>query len=296
MFSTGYVVLLVDDEPDVLEVSKLAMKGFRVFGSRIKLHTASSKAEAVKLYDSVLTTQDGQCVVAAAFIDVVMESDSAGLDLCRYIREEKGNLETQIFVRTGQPGTAPERSVIDRYNISGYFTKVEATDDKLYSLTVSGCRQYEVLSTGRVISQLANAVVAATSREEIAGILDYVLQALPSDSTGQTHQLVDPRVCFLIDGEIVARHPSLSEQEVASARAALAGAGAVSLSADGDRYVIDAQRFVLQVAGGPDRAEVTYVACIPGQVPPTFPTQMHALARPLATLWKRAGREVGVGV
>jgi hypothetical protein len=40
---------------------------------------------------------------------------------------------TTIYVRTGQPGLAPERDVIDRYDINGYFSKAETTEDKLYS-------------------------------------------------------------------------------------------------------------------------------------------------------------------
>ena len=36
---------------------------------------------------------------------------------------------------------SPERAVLDRYDINGYFTKAEATEDKLYSL-VKSVRQY----------------------------------------------------------------------------------------------------------------------------------------------------------
>jgi CheY-like chemotaxis protein len=289
VFSTGYVVLLVDDEPDVLEVSKLAMKSFKVFGNRIKLHTAPSAEKALELLRTTLTTPDGSSVVAVAFVDVVMESDQAGLELCRYIREEQHNLETQIFIRTGQPGSAPERSVIDRYNISGYFTKVEATDDKLYSLTVSGTRQYEMLSTGRVISEMVNAVVGAGSREEIAGILNYVVGSLPSDATGAAHQLVDPRVCFIVDGDVIAKHESFGDAEVAGALASLSGKPGTPVGDDGSAYASDGKHFLLTIPATPDRAEVQYLAAIPGgEVPPTFAPQLAGLLRPLSTLWRRA--------
>ena len=49
MFQTEWPVLLVDDDPDVLAVSKLAMKSFEIDGVPIKLFTATSKDEAVKL-------------------------------------------------------------------------------------------------------------------------------------------------------------------------------------------------------------------------------------------------------
>ena len=35
---------------------------------------------------------------------------------------------------------APERAVIDRYDINGYVSKIEATEDKLYTLVKSGVR------------------------------------------------------------------------------------------------------------------------------------------------------------
>ena len=127
MFQTEWPVLIVDDDPDVIAVSKLAMKNFIIDGVPIKLFAASSKAEAVELLSGPL---GGAALpyISVAFIDVVMEFDQAGLDLCRHIRETMMNRLTQIYIRTGQPGIAPEREVIDRYEIStGTF---ESGDDR----------------------------------------------------------------------------------------------------------------------------------------------------------------------
>ena len=106
MFQTEWPVLLVDDDADVLAVSELAMKSFEIDGVPIRLFTARSKAEAVELLSGRL----GALLlpyIAVAFIDVVMETDRAGLELCRYIRETQQNRLTQIYIRTGQPGVAP---------------------------------------------------------------------------------------------------------------------------------------------------------------------------------------------
>ena len=40
-------VLLVDDEPDVLNVSKLAMQDFTVYGLPVRINTAASMADAL---------------------------------------------------------------------------------------------------------------------------------------------------------------------------------------------------------------------------------------------------------
>ncbi len=73
-------------------------------GLPLKLHTAASKADVIDYLDE----EPGlSSAMAVAFIDVVMETDSAGLDLCEYIREELKNKRMQLFIRTGQPGLAP---------------------------------------------------------------------------------------------------------------------------------------------------------------------------------------------
>ena len=47
MHLNEFHVLLVDDEPDVHEISRLAMRHFKVYGLPIRLHSAHSKAEAI---------------------------------------------------------------------------------------------------------------------------------------------------------------------------------------------------------------------------------------------------------
>ncbi len=143
MFFNEWNVLVVDDEPDVLAVTRLALRDVKVYGLPVKIHTAGSKAEAIELLKGPLSLQGSpEPIVAVALVDVVMESDSAGLELCRYIRGEANGHSVQLYIRTGQPGVAPERSVIDNYDISGYFTKVELSEQKLYTLVKSGVRQW----------------------------------------------------------------------------------------------------------------------------------------------------------
>jgi len=51
MFQHSYPVLLVDDDPDVLSVSKLALRSMTVFGVPLNVSAASSKAEAIEMLD-----------------------------------------------------------------------------------------------------------------------------------------------------------------------------------------------------------------------------------------------------
>src|SRR4051794_14112667 len=125
MLQKEWPVLVVDDEPDVLAVTRLVLKDVHVDGVPIKLYTAASKAEAIQ----ALTSSAGPPAspyFAVVLVDVVMETASAGLEVCDFLRNNLKNKTTQLYVRTGQAGLAPERAVIDRYDINGYFTKVES--------------------------------------------------------------------------------------------------------------------------------------------------------------------------
>jgi len=128
-------LLVVDDEPEVHSVTRLALKGFEFLGKQLKVHSANSAAEAKEILL-------GGIDFAMALIDVVMETDHAGLNLVRWIRDEQKNLNIRLVLRTGQPGQAPEREVITNYDINDYKEKTELTSNKLYTLTYSCLRAY----------------------------------------------------------------------------------------------------------------------------------------------------------
>ncbi|MBZ8142524.1 hypothetical protein CLD22_21810 [Rubrivivax gelatinosus] len=128
-------VLLVDDEPMVHEVSRLILAGLRFEEREIELLVAGSAAEARELL--------GQHPdVALALVDVVMETDDAGLLLVQHIRQRLGNADMQIVLRTGQPGVAPEADVMHGHEINGYFLKTEITAQRLNSIVITGLRAY----------------------------------------------------------------------------------------------------------------------------------------------------------
>jgi CheY-like chemotaxis protein len=168
MFLTEWNVLVVDDESDVLAVTRLALRDVKVYGLPVRIHTASSKLDAIELLNGPLTLPgSSQPIVAVALVDVVMESDHAGLELCKYIREEVGGHSVQLYIRTGQPGVAPERAVVDDYDISGYFTKLELSAQKLYTLVKSGVRQWFTSWYALVIEEFtANIAAHSGSRKE----------------------------------------------------------------------------------------------------------------------------------
>ena len=279
MFEKEIPVLLVDDDPDVLAVSKLAMRSFEVFGLPITTYTATSKAEAIELLTSrfALQAQVG-AKLNVAFVDVVMETDTAGLELCDYIRNTLGNKFTQLYVRTGQPGMAPERTVIDRYDINGYFTKAEATEDKLYTLVKSGVRQAYFTGLSLALSNvLAGVIAASDSHAEMREAL--------TRSWGMWD--VDFKIGYGIGDTTVVR--GFDEAEFARLRDELDSQEGKPIGRSGnDKVVVDGNRLLIKVAESDATAEVYDVAVGYAPAPEGLIPVMHTFVRSFAALWKKA--------
>lgn len=133
-------VLIVDDEGAIHKVTRLALDEFTFQGKGILFLDAYSAEEAKE----ILADNPN---IAVILLDVVMETDDAGLKLVEYIREELGNYSVRIVLRTGQPGKAPERRVISSYAIDDYKTKTELTQDKLFTVILASMRTYDAMKS-----------------------------------------------------------------------------------------------------------------------------------------------------
>lgn len=135
-----WLVLIVDDEPEIHEITRLVLANTSFSGIPVELHSAYSASEAMAFLGRHRDT-------ALMLLDVVMETDDAGLRLVKYVRNQMGNSDLQIVLRTGQPGMAPEREVIPVYDINGYFLKTEMVAQKLQSIVISSLRAYRYIRT-----------------------------------------------------------------------------------------------------------------------------------------------------
>jgi response regulator RpfG family c-di-GMP phosphodiesterase len=133
-------ILIVDDEEEVHKVTALVLKNVRFDGSPIELLHADSGLQARQILQQ-------EANIALALVDVVMETDDAGLVLCRWIREELENRQIRLVLRTGQAGQAPEHSVIVDYDINDYKEKTELTQTKLRTLVYAALRSYRDIMT-----------------------------------------------------------------------------------------------------------------------------------------------------
>ena len=283
LFAREWPVLLVDDDPDILAISRLAMRGVEVDGVPIALHTATSKAEAVELLNGPLSGAVAPHV-AAAFIDVVMETDHAGLELCQYIREKMNNRLMQIYIRTGQPGVAPERSVIDRYDVNGYFSKVELTEDKLYSLLKAAVRQFRFTSMALAeFNVVSGALAHASGRESLSEFLNGFLRQLPLDGSGTPRHDYQRRLCLLVGDEMVAGEGYTLAEAIAE-RERLVAKGLQPLGAPGDGYVVDGHDMVIKAAATPAHPDTYHLSNSPSVAAPVDVLLLEMFSHSIATL------------
>lgn len=151
----GWKLLIVDDEEEVHVITRMVLEGLTFSGKGLNFLSAYSGAQARELL-----REHGD--IAVVLLDVVMETGQAGLELVEFIRSELGNRCVRIILRTGQPGQAPEREVITRYDINDYKHKTELTAQKLFSTVTTAIRSYRDLNVLEKSRQGLDLIITST--------------------------------------------------------------------------------------------------------------------------------------
>ena len=178
-------VAVIDDDHAVHEGTRFALSDYNLNGQTLEILSAYSAAEG-------RTLMRAHPDIAAVLLDVIMETDAAGLDLVEYIRNEIKNETVRIILRTGQPGQAPERRVIVQYDINDYKAKTELTADKLFTSLTAALRSYQQLErmvqTRRgleIIIDAASTLYDFKSMQRLAeGVLTQLASLLNVDCAG----------------------------------------------------------------------------------------------------------------
>jgi CheY-like chemotaxis protein len=166
-----WTVLIVDDDPEVHSVTTLALAGFVFAGKPLRFLHAHSGAEAARL---LAARED----VALVLLDVVMESEHAGLDLVEHVRNVLDNRFIRIILRTGQPGQAPELEVITKYDINDYKHKTELTRERLFTTVYTSLSTYRDLVALEASRRGLEKVIDASARIFELRELDHFAQGV----------------------------------------------------------------------------------------------------------------------
>ena len=133
-------ILVIDDDESVHQVTKLVLADAEIEHRQLEIISAFSSKEA----KDILLKDDSFCM---AFVDVVMETDHAGLELVQWIREDLKNQAIRLILRTGQAGAAPEARVIKDFDINDYKEKTDFTANKMITTVYASIRAYRDIMT-----------------------------------------------------------------------------------------------------------------------------------------------------
>lgn len=151
----AWKLFIVDDDKDIHEITKLALKDLKFKNKPISFVSAYSAAEAIAYLKE-------NPFFAIVLLDIGMETNDAGLDVATFIRKQLNDNLTRIIIRTGQPGDVPEQEIIDNYDINDYKSKTELTVEKLFTSIRTAIAQYDQ------INELANLNQELEQRIEVA--------------------------------------------------------------------------------------------------------------------------------
>jgi response regulator RpfG family c-di-GMP phosphodiesterase len=133
-------ILIIDDDESVHQVTRLVLLGAKIEGRELEIVSVYSAQQAKE----ALMADSDFCM---AFVDVVMETDHAGLELVQWIRKELKNQAIRLILRTGQAGSAPENKVIKDFDINDYKEKTDFTSNKMITTVYAAVRGYRDIIT-----------------------------------------------------------------------------------------------------------------------------------------------------
>lgn len=191
-------VLIVDDEPDVHSLTKLLLRNFNYRKRGLSFLSAYSATEARDVMREHPDT-------ALVLLDVVMETEHAGLALVDYIRNDLANKSTQIVIRTGQPGQAPPLTVVSNHGINDYKEKTEITQQSMILTVVKALRLYEeFLPSYIAAAKFASLTDRARNGADDRELLRLLRQEAEIGEDGvlpRPSEPADPRLAALTDRE-----------------------------------------------------------------------------------------------
>lgn len=172
-------IVIVDDEQEVHHLTRLVLSDFVFDGKQLEFISAYSERQARELIGE-------HADAAIILLDVVMDRDDSGLRIVKYIREELKRQSVRIILRTGQPGQAPERTVIMNYDINDYKEKTELTTQKLFTTIMTALRSYRDITViesnkiglEKIISSSADLFEIKSMRKFACGVLTQLTSIL----------------------------------------------------------------------------------------------------------------------
>ena len=150
-------ILSVEDDTTYQGALLLTLKALNYGDRKIEFLTANSAQAA-----SAVIAQHPD--IALVLLDVVMETDDAGLRLVKSIRDGLGNQLVRIVLLTGQPGMMPLGDLMINYDIDDYWNKSDLTHEHLQSVVLGNIRTWEHMTSMQQARQGLQMLIESSQR------------------------------------------------------------------------------------------------------------------------------------
>lgn len=184
--ATPWKVLSVEDNTVYQRTQISILKDITFMDRPLDILTASSAAEACE----VLSQHND---IAVVLLDIVMETDHAGLQLVDTIREIQGNDLIRIVIVTGQPGVTPASNILERYDIDHYYEKSQLSSDILRNVVKSNLKAWNTLDQLKRAKDGLQLIVDATRKiyqhSDVNGFSNSVLDEISKIAGIEKHNI-----------------------------------------------------------------------------------------------------------
>jgi len=134
----SWKVLIVDDDEAIHAATRLVLEKFVFDGRAMEFHSAYSANEAI-------TWLDANPAVALVLVDTVIETEFAGFDVIKHIRNTMGNRLIRIILRIEHAGELPEQKVVLDHDIDGFLPKEDISIQRFTIMVTTVFRAYRDL-------------------------------------------------------------------------------------------------------------------------------------------------------
>lgn len=173
--NTHWKILVIDDNIDVIELTKMTLAKFTLFGKKLHILSANSRVEAEEIMQK---TPD----IAMIFLDVVMEERDSGLRFVNFVRKELENRFVRIILRTGEVFDALPTQIVREYDINDYVHKADLTVERLNITVINALRSYnEVIGNHRNIVLVKRVLQGMKNTLGVSDENSYQTPSVPND-------------------------------------------------------------------------------------------------------------------
>eukprot|EP00040_Diaphanoeca_grandis_P011064 m.56630 g.56630 ORF g.56630 m.56630 type:complete len:565 (+) comp22271_c0_seq1:213-1907(+) len=254
-------VLVVDDDEDIRSATKLSLKRKTYRDKKFELTFAESRAAA----EAIIAETPLRFHVM--LVDVVMETDDAGLQLCDFIRKNCPSY-CRIILRTGQPGHAPEQDVLERYDIDHYLSKVHADEANLYAIVRSSTKtSIDLLTLANyqtILLELSEMYTIAKTVDDLKAVLKRNIDFIGAKHTTQVILFTDTNA--LAGKENIVVTDDVTEELIATAIKAVTTSLTQKVSEESTvKISVDDSTVVLRDLGGDLNASAIFTVADKGK-------------------------------